>query len=335
MSIENIRNSFNPKRIEDHLVEEQFRHLEATGAFTKIIGDLEFVSKSISHTVKIAGISEAYGHTGKSNIHGENVLKLDDQANQLFKDILRKNPYIAGFASEEEDDLVTFPNGEKRKYIIWFDPLDGSSNFDVNVSIGSIFSIYRRTSKPGIVTQEDFLQKGSEQVCAGYFLYGSSTMFVYTTGNGVNGFTLDPITGHFLLSDFHTDIKTPKTGNTYSANESYSCMWNADVLEYIKHLKTRKDARCSARYIGSLVADFHRNLLKGGVFLYPADKHYPDGKLRLNYELNPLAFIAEQADGAATNGKARILGLNPQTLHQRSPVIIGSKEDVELFDRFF
>lgn len=335
MSIESAENFPVPRTIiGQHLREEQTKHPEATGALSEIVRDLEIVAKKVSYTVSTAGIAEVYGATGQTNIHGENVLKLDEQANILFKDILRANPNIAGFASEEEDDFVTFPNGEDRKYIIWFDPLDGSSNFDVNVSIGSIFSIYKRLSESGVVTQKDFLQKGDEQVCAGYFLYGSSTMFVYTTGDGVHGFTLDPSFGEFVLSAEHTNINTPETGKTYSVNESYSDRWDLNVASYVQYLKSRDASRCSARYIGSLVADFHRNLLKGGVFLYPADKGHPDGKLRLNCELNPLAFIAEQAGGAATNGTHRILDLKPHALHQRSPIIIGSRKDVELFNKF-
>lgn len=317
-----------------HIRQEQEKHPEATGALTEIISDLQLVAKQVSRTVSRAGLAGIYGATEQINVQGEQVLKLDRQANLDFKGILRTNPHIAGYASEEEEGFVAFENGDSRKYIVWFDPLDGSSNFDVNVSIGSIFAIYRRISESETVTEHDFLQPGTEQVCAGYFLYGSSTMFVYTTGDGVYGFTLDPSMGEFILSPEHIGIKIPEVGGYYSTNESYSNLWTPEVNNYVQYLKSRENAPCSARYIGSLVADCHRNLIKGGVFIYPADKKHPQGKLRLCCELNPLAFIFEQAGGLATDGGNRILDLKPQKLHQRSPVVIGSKFEVELFKKF-
>jgi fructose-1,6-bisphosphatase I len=324
-----------PINIGVHLRQEQDLHPEATGALTLILDNLALVAKSGSYLINTAGISDAFGLTGRTNIQGEKVLKLDERANEQFKRVLELNPYMAGYASEEEDSFVSFPVDDKRKYVAWFDPLDGSSNFDTNVSIGSIFAIYRRVSdKHNPVNEQDFLQRGSEQVCSGYFLYGTSTMFVYTTGHGVYGFTLDPSIGEFVLPSGYAKIKTPETGKIYSINEGYSDRWDQHVRDYIAHLKRREQDTCSSRYVGSLVADFHRNLLKGGVFIYPRDTKNPQGKLRLCCELNPLAFIAEQAGGMATDGNNRILDITPRELHQRSPVVIGSRKEVELFRTF-
>jgi fructose-1,6-bisphosphatase I len=293
------------------------------------------VAKSISYLVNTAGITDAYGSTGKVNVQGETVIKLDERANEQFKHVLRLNPNVGGYASEEEETYVSFPQDSKEKYVVWFDPLDGSSNFDTNVSIGSIFAIYKRVSdEKGLVEERDFLQKGCEQVCAGYFLYGTSTMFVYTAGNGVYGFTLDPSIGEFVLPEGYSHIVTPERGKVYSVNEGYSHRWFADTADYIDYLKTRPENPCSARYIGSLVGDFHRNLLKGGVYLYPGDTKNPDGKLRVCCELNPLAQVVEQAGGLAIDGEKRILDIAPAKLHQRSPVVIGSKKEVELYKDF-
>jgi len=324
-----------PLNIQEHLRKEQSRHTEATGALTSILADLSRVAKSISYLVNTAGITDAYGSTGRTNIQGETVIKLDERANEQFKHVLRLNPQVAGYASEEEDTFVPLASSDKEKYIVWFDPLDGSSNFDTNVSIGSIFAIYKRTSdEKGPVDEKDFLQNGREQVCAGYFLYGSSTMFVYTAGHGVYGFTLDPSIGEFILPEGYSHIETPESGKIYSINEGYSNRWFPETINYINHLKERKENPCVARYIGSLVGDFHRNLLKGGIFIYPRDRMNPQGKLRLCCELNPLAFVAEQAGGMATNGEDHILDIRPQELHQRSPVVIGSKREVELYYKF-
>lgn len=324
-----------PVNIKEHLVREQNLHPEATGALTSILADLSRVAKSISYLVNTAGLTDAYGYTGMINAQGEKVIKLDQRANEQFKHVLRLNPYVAGYASEEEESFVSFPSGDKEKYIVWFDPLDGSSNFDTNVSIGSIFAIYRRlSSENDLVTEKDFLQRGCEQVCSGYFLYGTSTMFVYTTGEGVYGFTLDPTIGEFVLPEGYSKIKTPEMGRIYSINEAYSDRWFPNVTKYIEELKTREKDPYTARYVGSLVADFHRNLLKGGVYLYPEDSKNLNGKLRINCELNPLAFVAEQAGGMAIDGKERIMDLVPRYLHERSPVVIGSKREVELFTKF-
>lgn len=324
-----------PINIKEHLVREQDLHPEATGALTSILADLSRVAKSISHLVNTAGLTDAYGYTGQINAQGEKVIKLDERANEQFKHVLRWNPYVAGYASEEEETYVPFPIKGREKYVVWFDPLDGSSNFDTNISIGSIFAIYKRLSdEKNEVEEKDFLQKGCEQVCSGYFLYGSSTMFVYTAGEGVYGFTLDPTIGEFVLPDGYSKIQTPNGGKIYSVNEANSDRWSPEVREYLEELRTRGEDPCTARYVGSLVADFHRNLLKGGVYLYPRDTKSPNGKLRINCELNPLSFVAEQAGGMATDGKNRILDLVPRALHERSPVVIGSKKEVELFSRF-
>lgn len=324
-----------PINIQEHIRQEQNLHPEATGALTSILTDLSRVAKSVSYLVNTAGLVDAYGTTGRVNIQGESVLKLDDRANEQFKQVLKTNPHVAGYASEEEATFVSFPESDKGKYIVWFDPLDGSSNFDTNVSIGSIFAIYKKKSdEKSVVDETDFLQKGCEQVCAGYFLYGTSTMFVYTAGNGVYGFTLDPSIGEFVLPSGYCQIKTPENGKIYSINEGNSNLWDNDVLQYINYLKTREEDSCGARYVGSLVADFHRNMLKGGVFIYPRDYKHPEGKLRLNCELNPLAMVAEQAGGMATDGNNRILDIVPRALHQRSPAVIGSRREVQLFEKF-
>lgn len=324
-----------PTNIQVHFLEQQSIHPEATGALTTTLIGLSLVAKEVSYLVNTAGLKDIHGFTGETNIQGEKVLKLDECANEKFKSVLRGNPYVAGYASEEESTFVSFDQGPRRKYIVWSDPLDGSSNFDTGVSIGSIFGIYKRVSDiEAPVEEKDFLQRGKELVCAGYFLYGSSTQFVYTTGHGVYGFTLDPSIGEFVLPKDYSNIKTPEIAKTYSVNEGYSNRWSSQVTKYIQHLKSREDDPCSLRYIGSMVADFHRNLLKGGVFLYPADTKSPNGKLRICCELNPLAFIAEQAGGMATDGLHRILDIEPKELHQRSPVVIGSKREVELFKNF-
>lgn len=324
-----------PVNIQEHLRTEQRMHPEATGALTSILTDLSRVAKSVSYLVNTAGLCDSYGQTGRVNIQGESVIKLDARANEQFKQILKSNPNVAGYASEEEDTFVPFNKDNRGKYIVWFDPLDGSSNFDTNVSIGSIFSIYQRKSPESrLVEIDDFLQKGEEQVCAGYFLYGTSTMFVYTTGHGVFGFTLDPSVGEFVLPNGYSEIKTPEIGKIYSVNEANINKWDQGVVRYISDLKTRADNPCSARYVGSLVADFHRNLLKGGVYLYPRDSKNPNGKLRLNCELNPLAFIAEEAGGMATDGQKRLMEIEPRELHQRNQAVIGSKNEVELFEKY-
>jgi len=325
-----MNQKINKRRVNiSHFIyQEQTRVPRATGELTNILTDLAYASKIVSNEVRSAGLVDILGETGSINVQGEVVQKIDILANKAFSKVFQNSNYIAGSASEEDKTYTTYSHNINKKYVVVLDPLDGSSNFDVNVSVGTIFAIYRKTNIEGKVTKEDFLQEGYKQVCAGYFLYGSSTVFVYTTGNGVNGFTLDPDIGEYILS--HSDIKIPKKCKYYSINESYSKRRKQFVESYVNRLK--KDH--SARYIGSLVADFHRNLLSGGVFIYPSDTKYPKGKLRLIYEANQLAFIAEQAGGAATDGKRRILDIKPNKIHQRTPLIIGNKNDVELFRKY-
>ncbi|OGG54338.1 MAG: fructose-bisphosphatase [Candidatus Handelsmanbacteria bacterium RIFCSPLOWO2_12_FULL_64_10] len=318
------------------LIEEQREHPEATGDFSELLAELTTAAKIIAREVNKAGLAEILGITGRINVHGEAVQKLDEFANATIIKTVDHTGHLAGLASEEMETIYLIPEKHPLgKYILFFDPVDGSSNIDVNVNIGTIFSIHLKKSGGSGATEEDFLQKGSAQLCAGYVIYGSSTMLVYTTGQGVHGFTLDPTIGEFLLS--HEDISIPRRGNIYSANESYYPHWEQGIRRYLDHLK-EKDAKTgrpyTARYIGSLVADFHRNLLKGGIFLYPADAKSPNGKLRLMYEAAPLAFIAEQAGGKASTGHRRILDISPTELHQRVPLVIGSPEDVEEAEAF-
>jgi len=294
------------------------------GDLSKLVLDLAEAAKKIAKDVNRAGLIDLLGLAGKINIQGEEVKKLDEYANKVFEEELRKSDVVAGYASEENDGVRDY--AKAANYIVSVDPLDGSSNIDVNVSIGSIFSVLKRTSKD-VVVDQDFLQKGSNQVMAGYFLYGSSTMLVYSTGNGVSAFTLDRDKGEFLLS--HKDIKTPEQGTVYSINESYSSKWTPELKKYVELLKEKK---YKARYIGSLVSDFHRNLLYGGVYVYPADKKNVDGKLRLVYECNPMAYVVTNAGGLATNGEMNILDIEPSKVHQRTPLYIGSKGDIEMWE---
>jgi fructose-1,6-bisphosphatase I len=312
------------------LIREQQNYPEATGDFSSLLADIATAGKILSREVNKAGLIDLLGYQGSTNVHGEKVQKLDQFANDTFIKILSHTGHLVGIASEEMEEIYQIPAPHpKGKYILAMDPLDGSSNIDVNISIGSIFSIYRRQSEGPLATLADFLRKGKEQVCAGYIIYGSSTMLVYTTGFGVHGFTLDPSIGEFLLS--HENIRTPSHGSIYSINEGNDAAWDDGVRQYVGHLK--KEGK-SARYVGSLVADFHRNLLKGGIFLYPSDRKSPNGKLRLLYEAGPLAFIIEQAQGKGSNGSQPILDILPEKLHQRVPLIIGSSEDVEEANRY-
>lgn len=323
--------------IEKHLIEAQ-RATKARGYFSGLLAQITLAGKIISSEVNKAGLAGILGLTGKKNVQGEEVQKLDEFANQTFIKCLEHSGYLCAMASEEEEGIINIPDKYSvGEYVLLFDPLDGSSNIDANVSIGSIFSIYNRVSNDGSGTFQDLLQKGSKQVCAGYILYGASTLLVYTTGEEVNIFTLDPSVGEFLLS--HENIKIPTKGRIYSCNEGYYKYWDENVKNYINYLKDLDSATnrpYSLRYIGSLVADFHRTLLYGGIFLYPADKKdptKPSGKLRLLYEASPLAFIAETAGGLATTGSIRILNIKPENLHQRVPLIMGSKSDVELAEK--
>jgi fructose-1,6-bisphosphatase I len=315
------------------VLEEQRKHPEASGNFTDLLADLARAAKLMSREVNKAGLINILGATGYSNVQGEEVQKLDEYTNLVILSAMEHGGHLAAMASEEMEEIYEVPDEYPRgDYLMTFDPLDGSSNIDVNISIGTIFSILRKKDGGTATTAADFFQPGSAQVCAGYFLYGSSTMLVYTTGNGVHGFTLDQSIGTFLLS--HENIKTPARGSIYSINEGNDRHWYPGTARYIDMLKKRgSEKKVTARYIGSLVADFHRNLMKGGVFLYPRDKKAEKGKLRLLYEANPLAFIAEQAGGAATTGETRILDIVPDELHQRVPLIIGSRDDVAEAER--
>ena len=322
------------KTVQQHILDEERMHPEATGDFTALMTSLTLAAKIISREVNKAGLVTILGATGEINLHGDSVQKLDIFAQDTICRAMSHNGHLCAMASEESEDIIPLPaDSKKGKYVLMFDPLDGSSNIDVNASIGTIFSIHRKVSKNGENgALEDCLQKGSDQVAAGYFIYGSSTMMVYTTGNGVHGFTLDPSLGEFLLS--HESIRTPARGKIYSINEGNMHSWDAGTRRYIEFVKEdRKDRGhpYSLRYIGSLVADFHRNLLKGGIFLYPG----PKGKLRLLYEASPLAMIVEQAGGAATTGAQRILDVQPTSLHQKVPLIIGTRDDVAEYTQFY
>lgn len=321
------------KTLGEFIIEKQGDFPFASGELTKLISSIRLASKVINREVNRAGLTdEILGSAGSENIQGEQQQKLDVYADKQLIYALKARGEVCAIASEENDDFLIFDNdlSRKGKYIVLFDPLDGSSNIDVNVSIGTIFSIYRRLDPNKPVGLDDFLQEGRKQVAAGYVIYGSSTMLVYTTGNGVNGFTLDPSIGTFCLS--HPDIKIPEEGKIYSMNEGNISQCDESVQKYIRWCQEEDVATnrpYSGRYIGSLVADFHRNLLKGGIYIYPGTTKSPEGKLRLLYECNPLAFICEQAGGIATDGKNNIMDIIPTKLHQRVPLFIGSKKMVE------
>lgn len=324
--------------IERHILDEQLSYPAATGALTSLLYDLALAGKFIASQTTRAGLKEILGQTGEMNIQGERVMKLDRIADLTIYRLNDHTGRLAVMASEEHPDIIPIP---KRypvgKYVLLFDPLDGSSNIDYNVSIGTIFSIYRRKTESGPGTLEDCLQKGRDQVAAGYLIYGVSTMLVYTTGNGVHGFTLDPSVGEFLLS--HPHIRVPPKPAYYSVNQAYHKYWSTGVQKYTGYLQGLEDSplQLSLRYIGSLVADFHRNLLAGGVYCYPADcrdPSKPNGKLRLLYEAAPLAFIVEQAGGYASDGHRNILDIQPTSLHQRVPLFIGNRGLVTKAEEF-
>lgn len=322
-----------------HFYEEQARHPHATGHLSGLLADLMLACKMISREVNKAGLIDLLGKTGQSNVQGEEVAKLDEYAQDTIYKAMDHGGHLCCMGSEEIEDLIPIPEPYKcGQYVLLFDPLDGSSNIDVNVGIGTIFSIHRRLAEGehSQGTLADCLQPGYKQVCAGYVLYGSSTMFIYTTGHGVAGFTLDPSVGEFLLS--HEDIRMPEKGKIYSVNEGNAASWDEGTSKYIQYLKqTDKETGrpYSLRYIGSLVADIHRTLTYGGIFLYPADRKSPKGKLRLLYEAAPMAMIIEQAGGRAITGVQRVLDVQPTELHQRVPLIIGSKADVSLYEEFY
>ncbi|HVN59076.1 MAG TPA: class 1 fructose-bisphosphatase [Bacteroidales bacterium] len=330
--------SYNITTLNDFIIRKQKDFPFATGELSSLLHHIGTAAKMINKKINKAGLVDIIGKTGFVNIQGENQQKLDNYADEIFISALRSSGQCCGIATEENQDEIVFTDklAKKGKYIVCMDPLDGSSNIDYNVSVGSIFSIYRRITPRGEkAAPEDFLQAGEKQVAAGYIIYGSSTMMVYTTGNGVNGFTLDPSIGEFCLS--HPDIKEPPEGRIYSINEGFYVHFPQGVKKYIKYcqeddIKTFRPY--TSRYIGSLVSDFHRNLLTGGIFMYPENETAPKGKLRLVYECNPIAFIAEQAGGIATNGFDRILDILPESLHQRSPFYAGSKDMVKRIQEF-
>lgn len=321
-----------------HIIEEERKIPEATGQLSDLINDIALACKVISLEVNRAGLIDILGFTGSENVQGEQVKKLDVYANEILTQAMKMGGHACAVCSEEEEKFIPIEevySDFSHKYIVHFDPLDGSSNIDANISIGTIFSIYKRITRKGPGTMEDVLQPGYNQVAAGYVVYGSSTILVYTAGKGVHGFTLDPSVGEFLLS--YSNMQIPKKSKIYSINEGNYAKWDNGVrkyIDYIKEIDKSTDRPYSSRYVGSLVADFHRNLLYGGIFIYPADEKNKNGKLRLMYEANPLSFIAEQAGGRATNGKIRILDIIPEGLHQRTPLFIGSEEDVLLAEKF-
>ncbi len=321
----------------EFIIENQEHFKYSSGELSRLINSIRLAAKVVNHEVNKAGLVDILGDAGDTNIQGEDQQKLDVYANEIFMKRLINRQIICGIASEEEDDFVTISGSDEAnnsKYVVLIDPLDGSSNIDVNVSVGTIFSIYRRVTKPGTPVQlEDFLQEGSKQVAAGYIVYGTSTMLVYTTGHGVNGFTLNPAIGTFYLS--HPDMQFPEDGTIYSINEGYYIHFPQGVKDYLKYCQMEEgDRPYKARYIGSLVSDFHRNMIKGGIYIYPTSSKAPQGKLRLLYECNPMAFLAEQAGGKASDGYMRMLDIKPTELHQRVPFFCGSKNMVEVAEKF-
>ena len=321
----------------EFIIEHQTSFKYSSGELSRLLNSLRLAAKVVNQKVNKAGLVDIIGDFGVTNIQGEEQQKLDVYANEKFIQTLTNRNIVCGIASEEEDDFITINSQDENnqnKYVVLIDPLDGSSNIDVNVSVGTIFSVYRRVTPIGTaVTIDDFLQKGNQQVAAGYIIYGSSTMLVYSTGVGVNGFTLNPAIGTFYLS--HPDMQFPDDGKIYSLNEGNYIHFPQGIKEYIKYCQMEEGNRpYTSRYIGSLVSDFHRNMIKGGIYIYPNTAKNPNGKLRLLYECNPMAFIAEQANGKASDGFTRILDIQPTELHQRVPFICGSKSMVEKAEEF-
>jgi fructose-1,6-bisphosphatase I len=320
--------------IERFIIEQERLHPEATGELSGILYDMALAAKMIANKVRLSGLADILGSTENSNVQGEIQQKLDIFANDTIIKAMDHGGRLCAMASEEEPDIIPIPDGFRcGKYCLLFDPLDGSSNIDVNVPVGTIFSVVQKITRGRQGEMEDMLQPGRRQVAAGYIIYGSSTMLVYTTGQGVHGFTLDPSIGEFLLS--HPNIRIPDEGRYLSVNDSYEGQWDEQTKQLMRRYRGLEGDRrpLNVRYVGSLVADFHRNLLGGGVFCYPPNKKNPNGKLRMLYEANPLAFVCEQAGGAATDGLKRIMDLQPTELHQRVPLFIGSKRDVDLATR--
>ncbi len=321
----------------EFIIENQSSFKYTSGELSRLINSIRLAAKVVNHEVNKAGLVDIIGAVGETNIQGEDQQKLDVYANDKFIQTLTNRNIVCGIASEEEDDFITINSQDENnnnKYVVLIDPLDGSSNIDVNVSVGTIFSVYRRVTPVGTPVQlEDFLQKGNQQVAAGYVVYGTSTMLVYTTGAGVNGFTLNPAIGTFYLS--HPNMTFPENGKIYSVNEGNYIHFPQGIKNYIKYCQMEEgDRPYTSRYIGSLVSDFHRNMIKGGIYLYPKSSKSEKGKLRLLYECNPMAFLAEQANGKASDGFNRILDIEPTELHQRVPFICGSKNMVEKAEEF-
>lgn len=321
----------------EFIIENQTAFQYSSGELSRIINSIRLAAKVVNYKVNKAGLVDIVGAAGDQNIQGEDQQKLDVYANEVFIQTLINREIVCGIASEENDDFITVAgsdNSHNNKYVVLMDPLDGSSNIDVNVSVGTIFSVFRRVTPIGTpVTLEDFLQPGINQVAAGYVIYGTSTMLVYTTGHGVNGFTLNPAIGTFYLS--HPNMKFPEKGAIYSVNEGNYIHFPQGVKDYIKYCQLEEEDRpYTSRYIGSLVSDFHRNMIKGGIYIYPISSKAPKGKLRLLYECNPMAFIAEQAGGKASDGFGRIMEIQPTELHQRVPFFAGVKHMVEKAEAF-
>jgi fructose-1,6-bisphosphatase I len=321
----------------EFIIENQKEFKYSSGELSRIFNSIRLAAKVVNYKVNKAGLVDIIGAAGEQNIQGEDQQKLDVYANEIFIQTLINREIVCGIASEENDEFITVAgsdNGHNNKYVVLMDPLDGSSNIDVNVSVGTIFSVYRRITPVGTpVTIEDFLQPGTKQVAAGYVIYGTSTMIVYTTGHGVNGFTLNPAIGTFYLS--HPNMKYPTDGHIYSVNEGNYIHFPQGVKDYIKYCQTEEgDRPYTSRYIGSLVSDIHRNMIKGGIYFYPTSSKSPKGKLRLLYECNPMAFIVEQAGGKASDGFGRIMEIEPKELHERVPFFCGSYNMVEKAEEF-
>lgn len=325
------------KTLGEFIIEKQEEFKYSTGELSRIINSIRLAAKVVNYKVNKAGLVDIIGAAGEQNIQGEDQQKLDVYANEVFIQTLINREIVCGIASEENDNYITVPgldNCHNSKYVVLMDPLDGSSNIDVNVSVGTIFSVFRRITPVGTpVTIDDFLQPGTQQVAAGYVIYGTSTMLVYTTGHGVNGFTLNPAIGTFYLS--HPNMKFKEDGNIYSINEGNYIHFPQGVKDYIKYCQTEEgDRPYTSRYIGSLVSDIHRNMIKGGIYIYPTSSKAPKGKLRLLYECNPMAFITEQAGGKASDGFRRIMEIKPNELHERVPFFCGSRNMVEKAESF-
>ena len=323
--------------LDEFIINNQNSFKYSSGELSRLINSITLAANVVNHKLNKAGLVDIIGETGKTNVQDEKQQKLDVYANNKFRDTLINRNIICGYASEEDESFISVNSDDKNNqnsYIVLIDPLDGSSNIDVNVSVGTIFSVYRRVSEIGnSVSIDDFLQKGRNQVAAGYIIYGTSTMLVYTNGDGVNGFTLDPAIGSFYHS--HANLKFPKKGSIYSVNEGNYLQFPDYVKKYLKFCQMEQDNRpYTSRYIGSLVSDFHRNLIKGGIFMYPSTSKNPKGKLRLLYECNPISFICEQAGGLAIDGEENILDIQPEALHQRVPFYCGSEKMINQVQTF-